>query len=546
MAGRIADAREIGGSGGLSALLDELARSPDLAPAKWETCLHAGRVVGRFELLREIGRGSFGVVFEALDSELGRKVAFKVFRPRAGARAAGTQELLRREAEAVAHLNHPNICTLHDVGHCEAGTYLILERLEGETLERLLRRGALPADRALEIAVQVGRALAHAHAAGVVHRDLKPANVFLTERGEVKVLDFGLSQFLGETSPGRAGSPAYMAPEQWRGEPTDARTDVFSLGVMTFEMMSGRRPFAVEMDRSSVLDPGPPPALPPGLAPAPVAALLARMLAKDPDERPVNGQVLLEALLGPPPCGRAGRLVAELRRRRVPGATLAYLAVAFVLLLLAEVVGWVLDLPRWFLQVAVGLALIGLPVNVVLAWYLDVVPDGGARPLPRKPTRAVVASLMALALANAAWRFWPGSEPHLGQPIRVAVADLANGTRDHDLDGLSGMLSASLERSPRLTVVNRDRVAELLAGAGLARDGQVDEPAGREAARRAGAQALVTGTLRQFDEVYSIEMTVIDPESGDSLFSLEERVRGKASIPAMIDRLAKGVRAQLH
>jgi Curli production assembly/transport component CsgG len=315
---------------------------------------------------------------------------------------------------------------------------------------------------------------------------------------------------------------------------------------MTFEMMTGRRPFEVENDRSSVLDPGPSPTLPPGLAPAPVAALVARMLAKNPEERPANGQVLLEALLGPPPAGRAGRLVAELRRRRVPGATMAYLAVAFVLLLLAEVVDRVMDLPRWFLPVALGLVLAGLPVNVVLAWYLDVVPDGGVRRLPRKPTPAVVASLFALALANAAWRFWPGSEPHLGKPTRVAVADLANGTQDHDLDGLSGMLSASLEHSPRLTVVSRDRMAEILAGAGLARDGRIDEPRGREAARRAGARALVMGTLRRFDEVYSIEVTVVDPESGDPLFSLEERARGKASIPGMIDRLAKGVRAQLH
>jgi hypothetical protein len=542
------DLRGRGDPGGLSALLGDLARTHDLDPADWEAFFHAGRVVGRFELLREIGRGGFGVVFEARDSELGRSVAFKALRPGPGARARAGQKLLRREAEAAAHLNHPNICTLFDVGRCEGGPYLVLERLEGETLEEVLQREPLPPDRAMAIATQVARALAHAHAAGVVHRDLKPANVFLTGRGEVKVLDFGLAHFLGETTPGLGGSPAYMAPEQWRGEATDARADVFALGVLLFEMIAGRRPFETEHDRSTVLDSGPAPALSPAQARAPVAALVASMLAKSPADRPANGQVVLERLIEiQQPSGRVARFVDELYRRRVPGATTAYLAGAFVALLVAEVVAWVLDLPRWVLNAAAMLVLVGLPVNVVLAWYFDVVPgDGASRALPRKPGSAAVGVLVALAVVGAAWRWWPRPEPAVGAPVRIAVADFANGTDDRDLEGLSGLLSTALEQSRRLAVMSRGRMVEILAGTGAGGDGRIDEARGREVARRAGIEVLVVASVHRFDDVYVMEMKALDPATGDHLFTFQERDRGKASIPGLIDRLAAQVRERLR
>jgi hypothetical protein len=488
------------------------------------------------------------VVFEARDSELGRSVAFKALRPGPGARARAGQELLRREAEAAAHLNHPNICILFDVGRCEGGPYLVLERLEGETLEQVLQRDPLPPDRAMAIATQVARALAHAHAAGVVHRDLKPANVFLTRRGEVKVLDFGLAHFLGETTPGRGGSPAYMAPEQWRGDATDARADVFALGVLLFEMIAGRRPFETEHDRSTVLDAGPAPALSPAQARAPVAALVASMLAKSPGDRPANGQVVLERLIEiQQPSGRGARFLDELYRRRVPGATTAYLAGAFVALLVAEVVAWVLDLPRWVLNAAAVLVLVGLPVNVVLAWYFDVVPgDGASRALPRKPGSAAIGVLVALAVVGAAWRWWPRPEPAVGAPVRIAVADFANGTDDRDLEGLSALLSTALEQSRRLAVMSRGRMVEVLAGTGAGGDGPIDEARGREVARRAGIEVLVVASVHRFDDVYVMEMKVVDPATGEYLFTVQARDRGKASIPGLIDRLAAQVRERLR
>jgi tRNA A-37 threonylcarbamoyl transferase component Bud32/tetratricopeptide (TPR) repeat protein len=223
----------------LSALLAEIAAAPDRPPpVDWERRLGPGARVGRFDLVRELGRGGFSIVYEALDTELGRRVAFKALRPSERMRDPSRDDLLRREAEAVAQLQHPGIVTLHDVGKCEAGPYLILELLRGETLAARLSRGRLSSREAIRVALSVAEALGHAHAHAVLHRDLKPANVFLTSDGAVKMLDFGLARVLGRGGPRYSGTPQYMAPEQRCGGPEDARTDLFALGVLLAEMLT--------------------------------------------------------------------------------------------------------------------------------------------------------------------------------------------------------------------------------------------------------------------------------------------------------------------
>src|SRR6516225_7775607 len=180
-----------GQGGRMSTLLAQLARGPeeDLGGG-WELWLQPGATIGRFELVRELGRGGFGIVWEARDRELRRGVAFKAVR--AGDRASLREEALAHEAEAVAQLAHPNLVTIYDVGRCEHGPYLVLELLRGRPLSERLEQGRLPVRDALHLATEIAKGLAHAHAAGVVHRDLKPANVLLCEDGQVKVLDFGL------------------------------------------------------------------------------------------------------------------------------------------------------------------------------------------------------------------------------------------------------------------------------------------------------------------------------------------------------------------
>jgi eukaryotic-like serine/threonine-protein kinase len=254
----------------------------------WEG-LRSGSVVDRFELVREIGRGGFGVVWEARDRALGRGVAFKAVRGHGGASAAG--ERLVREAELAARLSHPNLVTIHDAGWTGLGPYLVLELLHGETLAERLASGAAPGvEDAVRIATDVARAVAHAHAQGVVHRDLKPGNVFLCDDGRVKVLDFGLAHAFGQRKP-EGGTPAFMAPEQWRGAPEDERTDVFALGVILFRMLAGALPFPPAAGHGPRT---PPPLVVPG-APA-LGPLVGRMLSHDPVDRPRHGDEVLAAL----------------------------------------------------------------------------------------------------------------------------------------------------------------------------------------------------------------------------------------------------------
>jgi hypothetical protein len=277
--------------GALTALMAELARTPEFDAAEaWAGSLHPGLVIGRFELLRELGRGGFGVVYEARDRQLGRLVAFKALRPREHSPASVREDWLQREADAAAQLNHPNIVTLFDMGTWEGGPYLILELLRGETLEVRLGRGPVPFDEAMQVAIDVARALAHAHGAGVIHRDLKPSNVFLTEGGWAKVLDFGLAQVFGADLPSRGGTPRYMSPEQRASATQDGRTDVFSAALMLAETLLGRQLAGPDLAACALASPirG---------APAALSQILALALEEDPALRPADGSHWLAALL---------------------------------------------------------------------------------------------------------------------------------------------------------------------------------------------------------------------------------------------------------
>ena len=217
----------------------------------------SGTLLGPYEILSTLGSGGMGVVYRARDTRLGREVAIKVL----PTEVTGDEERLHRfekEARAVCALNHPNILDVHDIGTHQGVPFIVSELLEGETLRRRLSRGAVPISRALELARQIATGLAAAHDKGIVHRDLKPENVFVTEDGRIKILDFGLakvtkpeavssSESLTETVDTQAGTVlgtvAYMSPEQIRGLPADRRSDIFSLGVVLYELLLGSRPF---------------------------------------------------------------------------------------------------------------------------------------------------------------------------------------------------------------------------------------------------------------------------------------------------------------
>ena len=279
--------------------------------------LPEGTHLGPYDIVGPLGAGGMGEVYRARDPRLGRNVAIKILPP---AFSKDTERLWRfeREARAVASLNHPNICTVHDIGDHEGHRYLVMELMEGQPLNARLESGPIPMPQLLDLAVQIADALDAAHGAGVIHRDLKPANIFITKRGEAKLLDFGLARMSdgedgdagkkplppldvaadaqtmmspsGATSAGTLlGTAAYMSPEQARGETADAQSDLFSFGVVLYEMATGRQPFSgktltVLFDAILNNDPAPILDLNPSL-PAGLGLIVGKALEKERDLR---------------------------------------------------------------------------------------------------------------------------------------------------------------------------------------------------------------------------------------------------------------------
>src|SRR5215469_597123 len=216
--------------------------------------------IAHYRIIRKLGSGGMGLVYEAEDTKLGRRVALKFLKD-GSAQDAGAIERFLREARAASALNHPGICTIYAIEECDGHTFIAMELLEGESLDKALHRSTLPIPRSVEICIDVADALSAAHKKGIIHRDIKPANIFLTSEGATKILDFGLAKLLEmeegdagvtvgdsetifQTNPGTTvGTVVYMSPEQARGEALDPRTDLFSLGTVLYGMVTGRHPF---------------------------------------------------------------------------------------------------------------------------------------------------------------------------------------------------------------------------------------------------------------------------------------------------------------
>ncbi len=249
--------------------------------------------LGPYRLIRSIGHGGMGVVYEARDPRLDRSVAIKLL-PRAWSLDAAAKERFLREAQTASALDHPNICTVHDVGESDDGRlYIVMAYYAGETLAQRLEGGPLEVLEARRVTIEIARGLERAHKVGIVHRDVKPANVMLTEHDEVKILDFGIAKMAGRVGMTRTGTspgtPAYMSPEQARGEVVDQRTDIWSLGAIFYEMLAGRRPFTADHEAGMIHaivheQPEPLARIRPEVD-ADLQHVAARMLEKDRDDR---------------------------------------------------------------------------------------------------------------------------------------------------------------------------------------------------------------------------------------------------------------------
>jgi TolB-like protein/Tfp pilus assembly protein PilF len=388
------------------------------------TRLPAGARLGPYRIVALLGAGGMGTVYLAQDPRLGREVAIKVLSRHAPADPVQLRRF-EQEARAASALNHPNLLAVFDVGDQDGIPYVVTELLEGETLEERLRRAPLPLREALECARQLADGLAAAHAKGFVHRDLKPANVFLTRDGRVKILDFGLAKRTalaeaaglaeGATRPGVVvGTAAYMSPEQVRGQPVDTRSDLFSLGAVLYEMLSGHRAFAgpSAVETMSAILTFEPPDLSrlAGVAPPAVERLVRACLRKGRDERIQSAAELAAALAG------------LLRSPEVESAV-SHPAPADI----AETAPAGARSPR---------------------------PPGERRLTPhrRRQAMAILAALAALLAASLAawlapWRRWPSAGPTSGR-VMLAVLPVRNLTGDprqeYISDGLTEELIAQL------------------------------------------------------------------------------------------------------
>lgn len=477
--------------GAVTALLEELARAPgelDALPT-----LRPGQVVGRFEIVRELGRGGFGLVYEARDRELGRSVAFKLLHT--SARPDLKEQRLLQEAEAAARLSHPNLVTLHDVGHAEQGPYLVLELLSGHTLADRLARGPLPPREALRVGVEVAKGLAHAHAHGVVHRDLTPRNVFLCDDGQVKVLDFGLAHAFGRRKVD-GGTRAYMAPEQARGAPEDERTDVFALGVLLHEMLTGAPPSA-DGDHAGG---GPPPALVVREAPA-LGGLVARMLEEDPVRRPRDAGESLTALaasrveLEREPSDRAhvevGRRASRRARVEGPGRAtrrrLAPLLAVVAVLVSAGLAGWLLWRGRGAPGSSAGPA----------------TPEASAR-IERGAAQRTVAVLPLVNLSGDA-----------GQ--------------EYFSDGMTEEITSRLSRLAGLAVTSRTSASRYKASPRSAREIGAELGVAylvEGSVRRAGDRIRVTASLVRAGDAVRLWSEDLDARF-DDVFAVQERIASR-------------------
>jgi tetratricopeptide (TPR) repeat protein len=463
--------------------------------------MEPGQTIAHYEIVRRLGQGGMGVVYQARDTKLDRTVALKFLPPQLAVAPEANARFIR-EAKAASALDHANICTIYEIGETDEGAlYIAMAFYEGHALDAIVREGSLPLERVMAIATQLASALERAHDAGIVHRDLKPANVMVTNRGEVKLLDFGIAKLTtatGLTDTGSTlGTASYMSPEQVNAQPVDHRSDLWSFGVVLYEMLTGRTPFDGQTAPAvmySILgkDPAPLLALRPD-TPASIAGVVDACLRKDPAERPQTARAIREALAGTGPAPAA--IGGEVARRKAHGGRRPL---------------------RWP-RVATGALIAALTLGLAWTGYRTIRDRLGAG-------RGGAASTEARRDVIAVLPFTVRGAPDLAY-LAEGMVDLVSGK----LDG-AGTLRAVDPRA-------------VIGGMGGRRPETLDVSGGAQLAATLGAGRFITGQLVGLPGRVSLSARLHDsddPAAEEPLVTVE----GSAdSLYALVDQLATGLLA---
>lgn len=481
-----------------------------------------GSTISHYQILEKLGEGGMGVVYKARDTKLNRTVALK-FLPSHMSASEQDKARFKQEAQAAAALNHPNICTIFGIEESDEHLFIAMEYVDGMTLRRKIAAGTMQIAESIQYASQIGEALQEAHSKGIVHRDVKPDNIMVNSRNQIKVMDFGLAKLKGTLkltrSSSTVGTLAYMPPEQIQGGEVDARSDIFSFGVVLFEMLSGRMPFRGEHEAAmmySIVNEEPESILKfrPDTS-SEVEHILRRALEKDPEDRYQNVHDVLIDLR------RLKKETSKVSRRFAPQNVPP-----------VEPSSQSISVP---------------PVAEAPPPTATVTPTTSVTiNIPRLNARSMmmpVAVLGTLIVIGAALYFLVFNKPSAnGERVPIVVADFINETREPELDGLSGMLITALEQSRRLDVLPRVRMFDILRQLGRGNVERVDEELGKVICNQAGIHSLLIASVRKFGKVYTVDMKMIDPADGKYLFTATETGEGQESIPALLDKLSQKTR----